>query len=96
LEFAHHPFRHGQTYEEQLGDAALEDVGKKRWNGRVGRAFETLRNLTNFDRLYVGGGNAKELEIALPPDVQKVSNLSGIKGGAWLWRDAGLKTKEPL
>ena len=87
LEFAHHPFRKGQSYEEQLGQAALEEVGKKRWNRRLERAITTLRALTNFDRLHIGGGNAKEVELDLDADVRTVSNLSGLRGGAWLWRE---------
>jgi polyphosphate glucokinase len=87
LEFAHHPFRKGQTYEEQLGNRALDEVGKKRWNQRLGRAIGTLRILTSFDRLHIGGGNAKEVELDLDPDVRTVSNLSGLRGGAWLWRE---------
>ncbi len=35
LEFAHTPFRKGETYEEQLGNEALHRVGKKRWNRRL-------------------------------------------------------------
>lgn len=31
LEFGHQRFRKGQTYEEQLGRAALKDVGQKTW-----------------------------------------------------------------
>ena len=37
LELAHHPFRHGKTYEEYVGAAALDAVGKKKWNRRVAR-----------------------------------------------------------
>src|SRR5581483_2981900 len=69
LELAHHPFRNGQTYEEQLGNQALQDVGKKRWNRRLQRAIRSLRSLTNFDRLYIGGGNAKKIDFKLDPDV---------------------------
>ena len=87
LELAHHPFRKGQTYEEQLGNAALEEVGKRRWNHRVRRAIETLRALTNFDRLYLGGGNAKAVKGKLPEGVSIVSNELGLKGGIWLWRE---------
>lgn len=87
LELSQHPFRKGQTYDEQLGNAAFEDVGKKRWNKRVARAIETLRTLTNFDRLYIGGGNAKHLTFELPPDVKVVSNELGMRGGAFLWRE---------
>jgi polyphosphate glucokinase len=87
LELSHHPFRKGETYDEQLGNAALERVGKKKWNRRVAQAIENLRSLTNFDRLYIGGGNAKKLDFDLGPDVVRVSNDCGVRGGARLWRD---------
>lgn len=87
MEFAHHPFRHDETYEEQLGDATLEAVGKKRWSKRVGLAIAALRNLTNFDHLYIGGGNAEKIKFKLPPDVSLVPNTLGMIGGIYLWRD---------
>jgi polyphosphate glucokinase len=91
LELAHHPFRQGETYEEQLGNEALEKVGRKRWSKRVERAIKTLRELTTFDHLYLGGGNADKIEVELPPDVEIVSNTLGLVGGIWLWR-----TRQPL
>lgn len=87
LELAHHPFRKDKTYEEQLGNAALEKAGKEKWNRRVGLAIETLRALTHFDHLYLGGGNAKKVELPLPPDVSIASNDFGLRGGLWLWKD---------
>jgi polyphosphate glucokinase len=87
LELAHHPFRKGKTYEEQLGNAALEEAGKKKWNKRLRIAIDTLRGLTNFDHLYLGGGNARKVEIPLPPDVTLSSNDFGLRGGLWLWKD---------
>lgn len=86
LELAHHPFRKGETYEQQLGNAALRRIGEKKWNRRVERAIETIRVLTNFDTLFVGGGNAKRIEVELPSDVELVSNDNGMRGGIWLWR----------
>jgi polyphosphate glucokinase len=85
LELAHHPFRNGETYEEQLGNKAFLEVGRKRWNKRVERAIKTLRILTTFDRLYFGGGNAEKIEFDLPSDVERVSNELGLRGGIWLW-----------
>lgn len=85
LELSHHPFRKGETYDQQLGNAALKKIGKAKWNRRVERAIETLRSLTNFDRLYIGGGNAKRIKFKLGPDVRTVPNEYGIKGGARLW-----------
>ena len=86
LELSQHPFRKGETYDEQLGNAALEQVGKRRWNKRVRRAIRTLRTLTNFDRLYIGGGNAKKIRFTLDPDCELVDNAAGILGGIKLWR----------
>ena len=85
LELSHHQFRKGETYDQQLGNAALKKIGKKKWNRRVERAIKALRSLTNFDRLYIGGGNAKRLNFKLGPDIQTVPNEYGIKGGARLW-----------
>jgi polyphosphate glucokinase len=87
LELAHHPFRSRETYDQQLGNAARKEIGAVRWNKRVRKAINNMRNLTNFDHLYIGGGNAKKIEFALEPDVTIVSNEAGVKGGVVLWRD---------
>ncbi len=86
LEISHTPFRKEQSYDEQLGARALKKIGRKKWNRRVQKAIENLRILTNFDKLYIGGGNASKLDFKLPPDIKIVSNECGVKGGAWLWR----------
>lgn len=86
LEISHIPFRQGEDYDQQVGNEARKKVGKKRWNRRVQRAIKALRILTNFDRLYIGGGNADKLAFELEPDVQIISNEFGVRGGAWLWR----------
>jgi polyphosphate glucokinase len=86
IELSHHPFRKGETYDQQLGNAALKKIGKKKWNRRVRRAIEALRSLTNFDRLYIGGGNAKRLDPdVIGPDRTIVPNISGLLGGIALW-----------
>jgi polyphosphate glucokinase len=90
LELAHHPFRRGRTYEEQLGDKALKKVGRRKWNKRLRAAIASLRSLVNFDRLYIGGGNARKVTGDLDPDVRLVSNEAGVLGGIALWRDEGV------
>jgi polyphosphate glucokinase len=90
IELAHIPFRKGETYEEQLGNRALKKVGKRVWNKRLAEAIEVLRTLTNFDKLYLGGGNAEDVTLKLGPDVEIVSNTLGMRGGIWLWRDNNL------
>lgn len=87
LEMGHHPFRKGETYEEQLGRAALDKAGQQKWNNRLGKAIATLEHLFNYDSLYIGGGEAKKITIDLPPNVKIVPNINGLLGGIALWRD---------
>jgi predicted TIM-barrel fold metal-dependent hydrolase/predicted NBD/HSP70 family sugar kinase len=86
LELAHHPVRGDKTYDEYIGRAALERKGQKRWNRRVARILDILRRVVNFDHLYIGGGNAKHITFALPPNVTIVPNSDGLTGGIALWR----------
>ena len=85
LELSHHPVRGRKTYDEYIGNAALRAIGHKRWNRRVQRAIDCISTLTTYDTLYIGGGNAKYLQLELPPTVQIVSNEAGITGGIRLW-----------
>src|SRR5882672_9665346 len=74
LEIAHLPFRKGKDYDEQIGNKARKKISKKKWNRRVKRAIDTLRSLTHFDKLYIGGGNAARINFELEPDVKIISN----------------------
>lgn len=87
LELGHHQFRKEQTYEQQLGRAALEGVGSNKWNSRLEKAIASLQHLFNYDYLYIGGGEAKRVMIELPSNVKIISNTSGLLGGIALWLD---------
>lgn len=87
LEMGHHQFRKGETYEQQLGRAALDKTGEKKWNNRLEKAIASLAHLFNYDTLYIGGGEAKKIAIQLPPNVKIVPNVNGLLGGIALWRD---------
>jgi len=87
LELGHHPFRKGETYEEQLGRRALDEVGSKKWNLRLEKAITSIQHLFNCDRLYIGGGEAKKVTLDLPSNVKIIPNLSGLLGGIALWQD---------
>ena len=89
LELAHHNFRHDHTYEEELGEGALEKDGKKKWNAHLQEAIDSLRALTCFDHLYIGGGNSRHVKLELPSDVSVVDNTAGILGGVRLWDGTG-------
>ena len=86
LEIAHHPFRSGKTYEEQLGDKALKKIGLKKWNKRLLKAIEILNRVFNFDHLYIGGGNSKKVSVELPEKVTLVPNSAGLVGGIAFWK----------
>ncbi len=85
MELAHHPFHKGKTYEEELGNKALSKKGKKKWTKLLLEAIGDLQRTFNYDRLYIGGGNARLLDGALPPNVKIVSNMEGLLGGIKLW-----------
>jgi polyphosphate glucokinase len=85
LELSHHPLHKDKTYDQFIGVVAYRRVGRKRWNRRVRRALDTITNLVGYDTLYIGGGNAKHLDVDLTPKMQVVSNEAGITGGVRLW-----------
>ncbi len=85
IEMAHHHFAKSKTYEEFIGARALDRVGKKKWNQRVLKVIEELEPVFNYRVLYLGGGNAKKLEVSLPKNVKIVENVAGLLGGVKLW-----------
>jgi polyphosphate glucokinase len=87
LELGHHPFHKGKTYEQRVCEAELDRIGKKRWSARVQGAIDTLERIFNFDRLWLGGGNAKKLRISPRDNVQLFENATGLAGGIRLWLD---------
>jgi polyphosphate glucokinase len=88
LELSQHPIHKGKTYDQFIGVAAFKEVGRPRWNRRLRRVLACITTLVGFDTLYIGGGNAKQVDLTLPGNVQLVSNEAGITGGAKLWGKA--------
>jgi polyphosphate glucokinase len=89
FEFSHVEFRKGETFNEQLGEPTRKKIGDKRWNKRVQKAIAYLDELTEFDHLFIGGGNAPRINRRDLGDVLKritvVPNSAGILGGIKLW-----------
>ena len=85
LEIAHQPFRKDETYDMQLGDFARRRIGDAKWNRRLELAVNNLDVLLLYDRLYIGGGNSRRVQIDLGPKVTLVDNSAGIRGGIRLW-----------
>lgn len=86
LELGHHPWRK-KTYEDFLGERGLKRYGKKRWNKFLKEAIEQTAATFNWDKLYIGGGNAKKIAHKFGKNVVPVSNEDGLLGGAALWGD---------
>jgi polyphosphate glucokinase len=86
LELPHHPFEEGRTYEQLLGQAALQAAGDAVWKERLSRAIVLLRNTFNFTTLFLGGGNSRKLaQQSMPDDVKITPNIAGLLGGIALW-----------
>lgn len=85
LELAHHPFRKGDTYNEQLGEAAFRSIELHKWRKRVKKAIANFESLVNYDRLYLGGGNARHMAGHVDDSITIVDNVAGILGGIKLW-----------
>jgi len=81
----HQILRKGHTYDEQLNGAALDHVGDRKWNRRLEKALRRLPELIRYDRLYIGGGNAKKIRFRVDARTTVVSNEAGIRGGIALW-----------
>jgi polyphosphate glucokinase len=89
LELAHHPFRKGGTYNEQIGDDALKRIGVTKWRKRVFEAIGNFDRLVNYDSLYIGGGNSRHLQGHVEAPITIVDNLAGLIGGIKLWVHGG-------
>ena len=86
LELAHHPITRNKTYDDYIGDDALKKTGVKKWNKRVEMVLGVLKTVFNYDRLYIGGGNAVKINFKLDENIKIITNRHGIKGGARLWQ----------
>lgn len=86
MELSHAVFRKGETFDIQLGNAARKEIGTDRWLKRVHKAIAAFDAFLYFDRLHIGGGNAKYLDGSkLPAKARIVSNTAGLIGGVRLW-----------
>ena len=85
LEIGQHPFTRRKTYDQFIGNSALEDIGPEKWNKRLQKILSVLKTVFNYDHLFISGGNSKKITFDLDKNITLVSNMDGIKGGAKLW-----------
>jgi polyphosphate glucokinase len=86
MELAHLPFKKGKTYEDLVGNAALQRFGKKKWRSYATDVVTQLQAALEADDVVVGGGNAKLLR-SLPKGVRLGSNSNAFIGGYRLWKN---------
>jgi predicted NBD/HSP70 family sugar kinase len=88
MELAHLPYKKGRTFEEYVGEAALERFGTKKWSKEVRRVVRMLVAALEPDEVVLGGGNARKLGDLLP-GVRRGDNRDAIVGGVRLWGGSG-------
>lgn len=96
MELSQHPFRKGENYDEQLGDIARKRVGNKVWNKRMRKAIAALDAVFVFDHLYIGGGNARHLQLAPDERISIIDANAGLLGGIRLWDQGGTAPARPV
>jgi len=83
MELSHLPYKKG-TYEDYVGEQALETQGKKKWRKHVADVVERLAAALEADDVVLGGGNVKNLE-ELPEGCRAGDNANAFLGGFKLW-----------
>ncbi|CAN5677142.1 ROK family protein [soil metagenome] len=86
LEIGQHPIKKNTTYDNYIGQKAFESKGRAHWNERLAKVISILKTTFNYDRLYISGGNAKNIDFKLDDNIIIANNRDGIKGGAMLWK----------
>jgi polyphosphate glucokinase len=89
LELAHMPYKKGRTFEDYVGERALEKRGRKKWQKDVVDVVEKLKAALQPDYVVIGGGNVKRLD-ELPPDTRRGDNADAFPGGFRLWAKDGV------
>jgi polyphosphate glucokinase len=90
MELAHLPYKKGRTFEDYVGAAGLERLGKKQWRKEVFKVVERLQAALEPDYIVIGGGGIKKLN-ELPPGCRRGDNDNAFKGGFIIWQDDGVQ-----
>jgi polyphosphate glucokinase len=83
MELAHLPYRKG-TFEDYVGERALERHGKRKWRKSVFDVVARLKAALVPDDVVIGGGNVRHLS-ELPPGCRAGDNANAFVGGYRLW-----------
>jgi polyphosphate glucokinase len=84
MELAHLPYKKGRTYEDYVGQAGLDRLGKNKWRRLVKEVVQQLKAALQVDYVVLGGGNVR-LFKKLPPGTRLGNNANAFQGGYRLW-----------
>jgi polyphosphate glucokinase len=90
MELGHLPYRKGKTFEDYVGAAGLNRLGKKKWNRRVNDVVKSLVAALEPDYVVLGGGNAHKVD-RLPRRARRGKNENAFEGGFRLWGKRKIK-----
>ena len=91
MEAGHLPYKKA-TFEDYVGERALQREGKRKWRKHVTDVIARLTAAFLPEDVVVGGGNVRLL-TALPTGVRAAPNTNAFLGGTRLWTDAGAVRK---
>lgn len=94
MELGHLPFR-TETFEDYVGTAGFEKLGKERWREAVLETLDHFYRALEPDYIVLGGGNVAEMG-ELPPYVRAGDNQNAFKGGFRLWEKPDTVAAERL
>lgn len=86
MELSHLPYKKA-TYEDYVGERALQRLGKKNWRSNVVDVVALLIAALEPDDVVIGGGNLRLLK-KLPPGCRAGDNANAFIGGFRLWESA--------
>jgi predicted NBD/HSP70 family sugar kinase len=84
MEIAHLPYKKDREYEEYVGEAGFERLGRKKWQKEVFAVVELFTRALEPDYVVLGGGNVHKLK-RLPPHCERGDNRDAIVGGIRVW-----------
>lgn len=89
FELSHATVRRGTTYDTWIGEQERKRLGNVFWSRRIRQLVDELRPVFKWDRLYIGGGNARLIRpkdiVAMGDEIVIVPNTAGVAGGVRAW-----------
>ncbi len=89
MELGHLPYK-SATFEDYVGTAAIERLGKKKWRKTALDVIVRLIAGLQPEDTVIGGGNVREISD-LPKGCRAGQNANAFAGGERLWQEAQIQ-----